>query len=222
MLAPVGTTFKAVRERVEGRRFGRAPSRRAKPPGEPRSAGRPRVRIALPVARPRLLLAYKDTPAGSGRALLRRQLASSLALDCLFGNSGSINLKLYEQGLVDDTFSCSYTADRGYGFAMLGGETDDPTATRRVLAREIERARVDGLSDAEFLRVRNKVLGDYARAFNSPDRIAHMMVGHHLRGTELSDYRGELFRLTRRALNRRLRDLLDPATCCYSVVVPKK
>ena len=77
------------------------------------------------------------------------------------------------------------------------------------------------MSDVQFLRVRNKVLGDYARAFNSPDRIAQMMVGHHLRGTVLSDYRDELFRLTRRSLNRRLREVLDPATCCYSVVVPK-
>ncbi len=218
----VGTTFRAVEQRVEKRRFGPAPVRRTKPPREPRGAAKQRVRMALPVARPRLLLAFKDRPAANGRALLRRELASSLALDCLFGNSGSVYLKLYEQGLVDDTFSYSYTADRGYGFAMLGGETDDAARTRRILTRETSAALDKGLSVAQFERVRNKVIGDYARAFNSPDRIAQMMVGHHMRGTVLSDYRDELFRLTRRGLNQRMRDLLDPDVGCYAVVTPRK
>ncbi|MHC4338914.1 MAG: EF-P 5-aminopentanol modification-associated protein YfmH [Planctomycetota bacterium] len=221
--APVEVTFRAVQECVEKRTFGRPPRRRAAAPREPRRADKASVRVALPVARPRVLLAFKDLPPSRrGASLLRRELASALALDCLFGNSGSVYMRLYEQGVVDDSFSCNYTADVGYAFAMVGGETDDVGRLRRALEKELTAALEGGLSESDFERVRNKVLGDYARAFNAPDRIAHMLVAHHLRGTGLSDYRDQLFRLTRADLNRRLRAMLDPGSRCYSVIVPRK
>ena len=78
-----------------------------------------------------------------------------------------------------------------------------------------------GIDKDAFERVRNKVLGGYARAFNSPERIAHMLVGHHMRGTTIADYRTVLLRLTRPDVNRRLREMFLPEGRCYSVVVPK-
>jgi predicted Zn-dependent peptidase len=180
------------------------------------------VAIRLPVNRPRLLLAFKDfTPPRAGRAHLRLEIASGVALDCLFGNSGTIFLNLYEAGLVDDGFSCSYTAEGSFAFAMAGGETDDAKRLRAALERELKAARARGLTRDEFERTRNKALGGYARAFNSPDRIAQMLVSHHLRGTTLNEYRELLKALTLGEVNRRLRALLDPRACCYSVVLPK-
>ncbi|MHC4549669.1 MAG: EF-P 5-aminopentanol modification-associated protein YfmH [Planctomycetota bacterium] len=219
---PVSTTLRAVAEKVESRSFGPAPGRRPAAPQEARRVRRPTVRVALPVARPRLLLACKDeTPGRGGKALLRRELASGVALDALFGNSGSLFLKLYERGLVDESFSASYSADRSYAFAMVGGDTDDAAKLRRVLQRELNAAAARGLSRDDFERVRNKALGGYARAFNAPERIAHLLVGHHLRGTTVTDYRDLLFKLTRAEVNRQLRALLHGPTRCYSVVEPR-
>jgi predicted Zn-dependent peptidase len=219
---PVSRTFKAVEACVEKRSFGRGPARRGSGPAEPATVHKATTRIRLPVARPRIVLAYKDRPPRRGRAQLRQELTSAVALDCLLGNSGSVYLKLYERGLLDDTFSYSYTADPGYAFTMLGAEADDVVRMRRALENELGSALEEGISEAAFRRVRNKVLGDYARAFNSPERIAHMLVSHHLRGTVLQDYRDELFAITRASLNRRARQMLDPAARCYSVVAPKK
>ena len=211
-----------AQERVEALEFGPAPGRRAAPPREARRAKKKTVRIRLPVARPRLVLACKDDVSGrGGKSLLRRELASAVALDALFGNSGSIFLELYEAGLVDDAFSAAYSADWTYGFAMAGGETDDTTKLRRALEKKLDAALDAGLDKGAFDRVRNKALGAYARAFNSPDRIAHMLVGHHFRGTTVADYRETLFKLTRPEVNRRMRALLDPAARCYSLVEPR-
>jgi len=220
--APVNETFRAVEECVEGRQFGPPPGRRRPPPKEARAARTRQLRVKLPVARPRLLLACKDAlPGGGGLRLLRRELVSTLVLDSLFGNSGSVFLELYERGLVDDGFSASYTADPSFAFAMIGGETDEVPRLKRALEKEIAAALKRGLSQGVFERMRNKVLGDYARAFNAPERIAHMLVGHHMRGTALNDYREILYRITRPELNRRMRELLDPAVRCYSIVEPR-
>ena len=219
--APVNETFRAVEECVEGRQFGRPPPPRKVPPRESRGARARAIRLKLPVARPRLLLACKDaTPGVRGRRLLRRELVSTLVLDSLFGNSGSVYLELYERGLVDDGFSASYTADPSFAFAMVGGETDDVGRLRRALEKEIRGALERGLEKSVFERMRNKVLGDYARAFNAPERIAHMLIGHHMRGTTLSDYREVLFKITRAEINKRMRELFDPAVRCYSIVEP--
>ncbi len=219
---PVEATFEAVRERVEKRRFGPPPGPRSPLPREARGARRREVTARLPVNRPRLILAFKDsTPPKDPRDHLRTELSSSIALDCLFGNSGSIFLKLYEAGLVDDSFSGSYTAEGSFAFAMAGGETDDARKLRAALERELREALGRGITREEFERTRNKALGGYARAFNSPERIAQMLVTHHLRGTTIRDYRAILFDLKPDEVNRRMRALLAPALRCYSVVLPK-
>jgi hypothetical protein len=69
--------------------------------------------------------------------------------------------------------------------------------------------------------MRNKVLGSYARAFNAPERIAHLLVGHHMRGTTVADQREVLFKLTRAAVNRRLRTMFAKPARCYSLVEPR-
>jgi predicted Zn-dependent peptidase len=220
--APVEATFEAVLERVEKREFGPAPGPRSPFPSEARRARKREVSVRLPVHRPRVILAFKDvTPPKDPREHLRLELSSGVVLDCLFGNSGSIFLKLYEAGLVDDSFSGAHTAEGSFAFAMAGGETDDAKKLREALERELGEALRRGISDEEFERTRNKALGGYARAFNSPERIAQMLVTHHLRGTTIRDFREVLFELTRADVNRRMRTLLAPAARCYSVVLPK-
>jgi len=69
--------------------------------------------------------------------------------------------------------------------------------------------------------VRNKALGEFARAFNAPESIAQMLVGHHFRKTSIGDYREALFKITRAECNRRLKELLDPGVRSYGVVAPR-
>ncbi len=220
--APVEATFDAVEERVEGRAFGPPPGPRSALPRESRRARRRQAEVRLAINRPRLLVAFKDAPPPKDpRAQLRLELASSIAFDCLFGNSGSIFLKLYEAGLVDDSFSGSYTAEASFAFAMAGGETDDATKLRATLERELAAALGRGITKEEFERTRNKAVGGFARAFNSPERIAQMLASHHLRGTTVRDYREILFALKLPEVNRRMAAMLAPAARCYSLVLPK-
>jgi predicted Zn-dependent peptidase len=219
---PAATTFRVVERVLAGRRFRPRPPLARPAFREPRSVPRAFRLARLSVKRPKLLVGFKDDPPRApGVALLRREVASTLALDCLFGNSGSVFLDLYEHGLVDDRFSYAYNADVGYAFAVVGGETDDPRALRRALEAGMEAAVRRGVSGEVFARVRNKAFGDLARAYNAPDAIAHMVLSHHFRGTTVADFRRVLFELRPRDLTRRLRELLAPPARAYSVVEPR-
>ena len=219
---PVAATFDAIEGLVETRHFGPAPGPRPRAPSESTRARRNRVTLRLSVTRPRLLLAFKDSvPGRGGKPLLLREIATAIALDCLFGNSGSVYLDLYERGLIDENFGCSYSADPTFAFGMLGGETDDLGKLQAALESGIADALARGISKEDHERVRNKEIGAFARAFNSPDRIAHMLVGHHFRGTTIPEYREALLHVTRAQVNRRMREILDPSVRCYSVVRPR-
>ena len=219
---PVETTFSVVDETLEARRFGRAPRLRRARFDEPAEVVRKRKTIRLPVARPRLAMGIKDdAPRGTGPARLRHDLAVGVALDALFGNSGWLYHELYEAGLVDDSFGSSYTAEDGFAFVLVGGETDDTARLKRALEALLARAAREGLDPDTFERMRNKELGGFARAFNSPERIAHLLVNHHMRGTTIPQYREALFALTRREVDRKLRVLLEPARRAYSMVEPR-
>jgi predicted Zn-dependent peptidase len=219
---PESVTFQAVKECVEGREFGPRTPKRGAPPKEPRKAARPSWRLKLPISRPRLVMGFKDEPPGAGgQRLLRRELVSALALDCLFGNSGAIYLDLYERGLVDENFSYTYSAESGFSFGMVGGETAEPGKLKRRLDKLLDGILENGLSRDEYTRVRNKALGDFARSFNGPESIAQLLAGHHMRGTTFTDYRTTLLKVTRGELNRRLRDLFRPASRSYGVALPR-
>lgn len=181
--------------RVEADQAGRPPD--PLPPhvrarvDEPDGRHSPRVELRLPVARPRLLLGIKDRPEGrDGLPLLRRELVTRILLDALFGPSSPAFERLYERGLVDETFSASYSAEASFGFSTIGGDTDDPDALEAELRGVLQRAQVEGIDPAAFRRVRNKLQGALLRSMDSPESVALSLVGETLRGvpvfTELS------------------------------------
>ena len=47
----------------------------------------------------------------------------NVLLDLLFGKSSENYNQLYNEGLIDETFSYDYTQEQGFGFAMVGGDT---------------------------------------------------------------------------------------------------
>ena len=59
----------------------------------------------------------------SGSEMLRNELSLNIIFDILFGKSSENYQKLYSEGLIDDTFSYDYSQEKGFGFAMIGGDT---------------------------------------------------------------------------------------------------
>ncbi|HZL99491.1 MAG TPA: pitrilysin family protein [Planctomycetota bacterium] len=216
-----------IAARVEADQSGRPadplPAHARRPVDEPDGRRLPRAELRLPVARPRLLLGLKDRPTGrDGVELLRRELTTRILLDALFGPASPAYERLYERGLVDDTFSASYSAEASFGFATVGGDTDDPAALEAALREVLTRALAEGVDPAAFRRVRNKLQGALLRALDSPESVALTLVGEALRGapafTELS-----LFdTLAPGDLDRRAAELVRDEALAVSVVLPRE
>lgn len=142
----------------------------------------------LPVAMPKCLFGFKETEVGlTGRQLLERECETKLLLELLFGPSSELYQKLYDQKLINDSFSHEYSSHTGYAFSVIGGDTPDPERLLDTVQKELEMWRKQGIQERDFERIRKKKIGSYMRMLNSLEAIANEFTRHHFRDQDLFD-----------------------------------
>jgi predicted Zn-dependent peptidase len=114
--------------------------------------------------------------------MVREAFETELLLAILFGKSGPVFMRLYERGLIDESFSASYISDRGVGYTAIGGDTDSPGTLLKECLKAIKRVRNRGISKRDYMRTRRRILGGYLRRFNSLEAAAvRALTGRFLR-----------------------------------------
>jgi predicted Zn-dependent peptidase len=191
-------------------------------PAEPRAVRQRETRKPMDVAIPKLLLGFKEVGVPLvGEELVRREIATELALEILFGGSSDLFRELYEAELILDDFSATYSAGAGIGYAVAGGDTPRPDELRETLLGRVARMLEAGLSQEDFEREKRRFLGGFIRSFNSLEHIASHYTYYRFHGFDL--FRAtELIRgLERADLEERIRGLLDPENHASFVVLPR-
>ncbi len=190
-------------------------------PDEPAACHAARWEERLPVARPRLLLGIKERAlGGDARTLLRRELATRMLLDLLFGRSSRAWEDLYGAGLADESFAASYSTEESFGFSSVGGDTDDPAALEARLREVLDRARREGFEEAAFGRLRNKLHGALLRALDSPEHVAFGLVSETFRGSRPFEELDVIGSITPGDLHARLDEHVADSQIAVAVVRP--
>ncbi|MBX5467031.1 MAG: insulinase family protein [Firmicutes bacterium] len=186
-------------------------------PEEPEAVAAPRVEHRMAVARPLLLVGYKDRPDRPGWPPLTREVAAGLALGMLVGPSSALYERLYREGLINDRFAARYSHEATFAFAALGGETPDPDRLEAILVEELPRA---PLTAADLERIKRKELGGYVALFQNPEELAYWVNHLYFRGIDCFRYPDVLQAVTLEQVEAVRRELLDPAHCAVSVIRP--
>ncbi len=200
-----------------------APGRHVRLPCDDGAPPRRTARLEMDVARPKLLVGYKDRAVGgSGLDVVRRELLSSVVLDLLLGRSSTLHEELYNLGLIDESFSVDYTGDLGFGFATVGGDTDEPERLADLLNERIAAALERGVSAADFTRLRNKFLGRFAGMFDSLEGIAYAFSAGAFRDTNPFAALGVLECMRLDDVEQRARELLRAEQRACSIILPRE
>jgi predicted Zn-dependent peptidase len=132
--------------------------------------------IEMSITRPKVLVGVKglDQVPATGQELMKYKITAELLLQLLFGNTSQNYLKLYNQGLLDDSFSYEFNLDRSFHFADIGGDSDQPER----LAAEIEAILLAAADSPEITTenvalLKKKMIGKYFQALNSLEYIAN-------------------------------------------------
>ncbi|ESU32977.1 zinc protease [Bacillus sp. 17376] len=161
-------------------------------------------------------------PTESGKEMLKKELSINVMLDILFGKSSENYTELYGSGLIDDTFSYDYTEEHGFGFAMVGGDTNEPD----VLASKLEEMLMDakagrGLTVENLERMKKKKIGAFLRAVNSPEYIANQFTRYAFNDMNLFDVVPVLESLTLDDIKKGADKLIAEERFTVCQVVPK-
>ncbi|MEM7231382.1 MAG: pitrilysin family protein [Planctomycetota bacterium] len=191
-------------------------------PDEPEGVCTATTTLNMEVAIPKLLLGFKEVRVpSSGREFVLRELVSDMALEILFSRSSDLFRELYEKQLILDDFSASYGAGAGIGYAMIGGDTPDPSGLEKILCEKTEELRSRGFSADEFERGKRKFIGNFISSFNSLEYLASYYTYFRFHGFDLFSTIDLLQAVDRGMLEERIRELFEPSRRASVLVLPK-
>ncbi len=158
-------------------------------PSEPDAIKEPLVEQQLSVAAPLFQLGFKDADTGlEGEELLKKDIMIRILLEMIAGRSSNLYKRLYEEGIINDSFETDATAEKDYFFTIMGGESPNPMKAKEEIAQEINRIKDDGLNRDDFERIKKVIMGRFLRQFNSIEKVANIFVANIFKGINLFDY----------------------------------
>ncbi|MCM3594233.1 insulinase family protein [Metabacillus idriensis] len=189
---------------------------------EPDTVAKPLEKLKMNVQSSKCLVGLKAKQADrSGEELLKHELCMNLILDMVFGKSTDTYTQLYENGLIDDTFSFDYTEESGFGFAMIGGDTDQPDQLADEIKSTLLKAKQDGIPAERLENAKKKKIGSFLRAINSPEYIANQFTRYSFNEMNLFDVVPTLEQLTNDDIHHTLNEVIDEKLFSVCQVVPK-
>ncbi|MGN1400379.1 MAG: EF-P 5-aminopentanol modification-associated protein YfmH [Bacillus sp. (in: firmicutes)] len=157
-----------------------------------------------------------------GENFLKSELTANLLLDILFGKSSSMYEELYESGLIDGTFSYDYTEEEDFGFAMIGGDTNNPDElAKRITDHLLAMKNAGAVSEDILIRTKKKKIGAFLRSMNSPEYIANSFTRYAFHNTSLFDIVPVLETIQLQDVRKAALDLIDEDRITICQILPK-
>jgi predicted Zn-dependent peptidase len=213
-----------VRENQAKKEYKNMPEIKRKFETEPAQAAEKKKVLEMNVQTSKCLVGIKALHVDqTGDDLLKNELTMNVLLDLLFGKSSENYNLLYNEGIIDETFSYDYTQEQGFGFAMIGGDTAEPGK----LAEKLEKMLLDAknkntFSDEQLERAKKKKIGAFLRAVNSPEYIANQFTRYAFNEMNLFDVVPTLEKITLQDVHSLAAEVISEERFSVCQVIPKK
>lgn len=147
--------------------------------------------MRMPVTRPKGVLGIKgnmEKRPTEGRELLRYKQSLNLLFQLLLGNTSANYLRLYDQGIIDDTFGFEVSLDRSFYFADFSGDAEYPEEMLQAVEEILLNYENDPeMNEKNLELLKKKMLGKYFQSLNSLEFIANQFTQSLFGETTLFD-----------------------------------
>jgi predicted Zn-dependent peptidase len=218
------TFMNQVRENQAKKEYKDQPEIKRKFEDEPTQAAEKKQVLEMNVQTSKCLFGIKAMHVDqTGDELLKNELTMNVLLDLLFGKSSENYNQLYNEGLIDETFSYDYTQEQGFGFAMIGGDTGDADKLADKLEKMLLEAKKGSvISEQQLERAKKKKIGSFLRAVNSPEYIANQFTRYAFNDMNLFDVVPTLEKITLEDVRLLASEVISEERFSVCQVVPKK
>ncbi len=187
-------------------------------PEEPKEIVKSRVEQTLPVAVPLFQIGFKGNASETEKETLLGQVCDEVLLDVIAGESTSLYRRLYDQGLINQTFGAEAMASRDYALTMFAGESRDPDKVYAEIIKEVERLQKDGIDPQLFARYKKAAYGRYVGMYGRVESVASMMTLTYFANADLYSLLDAVADITLEDVTNRLHQNFDTSRCALSVV----
>ena len=152
---------------------------------EPREVSKKVVKEKMNIARPMVQIAFKDPVENElPSQIIKKEYIINLLLDIVFGRSSKNYNQLYDQGIIDNSFSCTYHKKPDYAYVHLHGESNRPDQMREKIKEKLVDVDHDEIQN-NFERIKRKYQGSFIKLFNNFNQLAAEFINYKRLGIDI-------------------------------------
>lgn len=178
--------------------------------------------LTMNVSRPKIMVGLRGIKQFSaGRDRLRYKLAIDLLLDMLFDDTSDNYLRLYDQGVIDDSFGYNLDMARSFYFAYFSTNTDQLERFADEVMAILENAdqELDRAAD-RFTGIKRAELGRLIGLLDSPEALGNRYGGDLFDHANLMDEIKTLQAIELTDLHSAAHDFINPQGMSVYQIVP--
>ncbi|MBQ3214502.1 MAG: insulinase family protein [Oscillospiraceae bacterium] len=176
----------------------------------------------MEVAMPTFQLGFKCQSVDKGEAAIRQEIIGDLAAEALFGESSELYLRLYEEGLIDQSFGGGYETVDGCAMVNCGGDSHDPEAVWDAIVAQAKLLAERGIEEPAFLRMKRSAMGRRIRDLDVFDSVCFRICAYHFAGFDYFDFPAVYESVTAEEIQTFLRESVIATHSSLSVIRPIK
>ncbi len=188
---------------------------------EPREIVKPYAEYNLAMSMPVFSFGYKEacqTPERTHKEIIETEIL----LEIIAGETSPLYSRLFNEGLINASFSKEYFVGYGYEAVIFDGESVNPQAVADAIKKEVARLKKEGISNALFETVRRNLYGREIMEYNDIDGVANAMIGCYFAGYELFETMDIYKSVTKEDIENRLSHMMKEQYSALSVVKSKE
>ncbi|MEG2429834.1 MAG: insulinase family protein [Oscillospiraceae bacterium] len=145
-----------------------------------------------------------------------------IIINIIAGKASDLYKEMYDNSLINSTFSSDVFSGRGFLSVIFGGESRKPYEVMERVAKEIEKYKINGIDKVTFDRVKKSTYGRAIMNFNDVEDIATDMLSLHMTKNNVYDTINILAKLKLEDINELLKSSFNKDYMAISIVNPIK
>jgi hypothetical protein len=159
---------------------------------------------------------------GTGVDAIRQEIIGDLAAEVLFGESSELYLRLYEQGIIDSSFSGGFETVDGCALLTCGGDSYEAETVLSAILDCARRLLEIGIPDGDLLRMKRSALGRRIRDLDSFDSTCFRLCAYKMADFDYFCFPAVYTEVTAQQVLAFIEKVVKKERCALSIIEPRK
>ncbi len=123
-----------------------------------------------------------------GVTIFDKIVLNKMFLDIVFGKTSLFYENLYNKGIIDSSFGFDFNNYKSNASYTFSGVSKQPKDIVKYIQQEIDSLKNKNIIEENFIRIKNKHIGNFIRKFNGIDNIVSMEADYFCNSFSIKDY----------------------------------